>query len=241
MSAERRVRWGYHELSDLWAERLVDAARIGPGDLVLDVGAGSGAITAHLLAAGARVIAVELHPQRARRLRQRFGSSVVVVEADASDLRLPKREFRVVANPPFGITTALLRRLLSPGSRMFSADLIVPAYTAARWAAGRGHGSARWSATYGARVVARLPDAAFRPPSPMATVVLRLERHGRGAADPNAPSVQLVEPEANPRQSHDHRRRRAPIRPAWRTGSNLVQAPGVASRQNLGREGPPAL
>ena len=87
MSAQRRTPWGYHELFDPWAERLVDAARIHLGDLVLDIGAGSGALTAKLLAAGARVIAVELHPQRARRLRQRFGSSVVVVEADASDLR----------------------------------------------------------------------------------------------------------------------------------------------------------
>lgn len=199
MSAERRTQWGYHELSDLWAGRIVGRARIRPGDLVLDVGAGRGALTAKLLTAGARVIAVELHPQRARRLRQRFGSSVVVVEADASDLRLPKREFRVVANPPFGITTALLRRLLSSGSRMRSADLIVPAYTAARWAAGRGHGSARWTASYSARVVARLPADAFRPPSPMATAVLRLERHGRGAADPNAPSRGCSTPELTAR------------------------------------------
>lgn len=194
MSVERRTRWGYHELSDLWAARLVDSARIRSGDLVVDVGAGRGAVTARLLAAGARVIAVELHTQRARRLRQRFGASVVVVEADATDLRLPRQQFRVVANPPFGITTSLLRRLLSPGSRMLSADLIVPTYTATRWATGRGHGSGRWSDTYSARVVARLPAIAFRPPAPMATAVLRIERHNRGAADPNAPSARSAVP-----------------------------------------------
>jgi 23S rRNA (adenine-N6)-dimethyltransferase len=175
VSAEERTRWGYHQLSDHWAARLVNAAPVSRGDLVVDVGAGRGAVTARLVEVGARVIAVELHPDRARRLRQRFGPTVVVVQVDAADLRLPRREFRVVANPPFGITAALLRRLLSPGSRMLSADLIVPANTAARWAAGRGRGAAQWSGTYRASVVDRFPVTAFRPPSPMATAVLRLE------------------------------------------------------------------
>lgn len=208
MSAEGRTRWGYHELSNLWAAGLVRGATIRRGDLVLDVGAGRGALTAHLVAAGARVIAVELHPGRAHQLRQRFGSTVIVVQADAADLHLPKREFRVVANPPFAITAGLLRRLVSPTSRLLSADLVVPADTAARWAAGRGQRSARWSATYHARIVARLPATAFRPPAPMATSVLRIERHGRGAADPNAPSA--GRPRADLHQSSSPRPRLPP-------------------------------
>ena len=176
MSAEGPTRWGYHELSDPWAARLVNAATVRRGDLVVDVGAGTGAVTARLLQAGAQVIAVELHPDRARHLRQRFGGTVVVVQVDAADLRLPRREFRVVANPPFAISVALLRRLLNPRSLMLSADLIVPAETAARWAAGRGRGAARWSGTYRAWIVDRFPARAFRPPSPVATAVLRLER-----------------------------------------------------------------
>ena len=168
---------------------MVRAAGIRRGDLVLDVGAGTGALTTHLVAAGARVVAVELHPVRARGLRDRFGDSIVVVRADAADLRLPRRPFRVVANPPFGVTTALLRRLLGPGSRLVTADLVVPASAAARWAAGRGPGAGRWSASYGVRVVRRLPAGAFRPPAPLATAVLRIERHATGAADPNAPPI----------------------------------------------------
>jgi 23S rRNA (adenine-N6)-dimethyltransferase len=60
-----------------------------------------------LVAAGARVVAVELHPVRCASLRRRFAQDrVVVVRADARDLRLPRRPFRVVANPPFVVTTA---------------------------------------------------------------------------------------------------------------------------------------
>ncbi len=173
MSAAGRTRWGYHQLTDPWAARLIKGAGIGPGDLVVDIGAGRGALVAPLVLAGARVIAVELHPGRVR--------------ADAADLRLPRQPFRVVANPPFGVTTAVLRLLLAPGSHLWSADLVLPAQVAARWSAGRGAGGRRWSRTFRARVVTRLPPGAFRPPATVATAVLRIERHGAGGADPHAP------------------------------------------------------
>lgn len=94
--------------------QLVRSSGAGDGDLVLDLGAGYGAITSALAQAGARVIAVERDPGLAGRLRRRFGEhpGVRVVEADLRAIPLPRREFLVVANPPFSATTALLRRLL---------------------------------------------------------------------------------------------------------------------------------
>jgi 23S rRNA (adenine-N6)-dimethyltransferase len=134
-------------------------------------------VTAALVRAGARVIAVELHPTRVRVLRRRFAKApVTVVQADAADLWLPGKPFRVVANPPFGITTALLRRVLGRESRLVAADVVVPLPVAARWAAGRGPGARQWGQVFDASVVRRLPPDAFRPPPRAAAGVLRLER-----------------------------------------------------------------
>jgi 23S rRNA (adenine-N6)-dimethyltransferase len=171
------ARWGYHRLVDRWARRLVAGAGVEAGDLVLDVGAGAGALTAPLVAAGARVVAIELHARRADALRRRFaGAPVTVVRADAAELRLPRRPFRVVANPPFAITTGLLRRLLSPGSRLVTADLVVPRHVARRWTGGGAPGARRWATAFVARTSGALPPDAFRPRAPAHPIVLRLER-----------------------------------------------------------------
>jgi 23S rRNA (adenine-N6)-dimethyltransferase len=147
---------------------------VSPGDLVLDVGAGRGVITTELLRAGAHVVAIELHDERVAFLRREFdGRRVTVVRADAADLRLPRRPFKVVANPPFGATTALLRRLTSPSSRLERASLVLPAWAATRWSGGRGAGR-----PYGFTFALgpRVPGDAFRPPPPHDTRVLLVRR-----------------------------------------------------------------
>jgi 23S rRNA (adenine-N6)-dimethyltransferase len=171
-------RWAWHLLSSRWAERIVEDAGIRAGDLVLDVGAGDGALTRPLVQAGARVIAFELHHGRAQELERRFASrGVKVVRADAADLRLPRRPFKVVANPPFTAHVALVKRLVSPGSRLVQADLVLPRHAAVRWAEGRGPGWGRHLAEYTFEVVTTIPRNAFTPPPPQAPVVLRITRH----------------------------------------------------------------
>jgi 23S rRNA (adenine-N6)-dimethyltransferase len=175
--SEQRTRWGWHRLNSRWAERLVEDAGVRPGDLVLDVGAGSGALTAPLLQRGARVIAFELHPTRAQELRCKFAdANVVVVRADGGNIRLPRRPFRVVANPPFAISVALLRRLTASGSRLERADVIVPWHLAERWVSGKAPGSGRWNEEFYCSVGRPLPRSAFTPPPPNGVAVLIIQR-----------------------------------------------------------------
>jgi 23S rRNA (adenine-N6)-dimethyltransferase len=161
---------GAHFLRDnALIDHLVRACGAAEGRLVLDLGAGGGAITARLAETGARVIAVERDPRMAARLRRRFGSDpmVRVVEADLRQVALPRREFLVVASPPFSLTTALCRRLLGdPGIRLAGAELIA-AWGAARWLAApcpRDAETAWWTARYQIRLACPVSPASFAPP-----------------------------------------------------------------------------
>jgi 23S rRNA (adenine-N6)-dimethyltransferase len=149
----------------------VAQAAIRPGELVLDIGAGHGALTGPLVAAGARVIAVELDAGRAEQLRRRFAADpVTVLPIDAADLRLPRRPFRVVANPPFAITSLLLRALLARGSAMVGADLVLQRAAVSRYASATI--TRRWHAEMGLR----LTRTAFHPVPTVDAAVLRLRR-----------------------------------------------------------------
>jgi 23S rRNA (adenine-N6)-dimethyltransferase len=165
-------RWGSHRLHRQWVERLLDAAGVTGSDFVVDVGAGDGRITARVRERGARVLAVELHAGRADALRRQFGGDdgVIVVRADASDLRLPRRPFVVVTNPPFAITTALLRRLTHHASALERAALVVPAWQAARWT--RTTSGPRFAFGHAGRV----PAGAFTPPPPGDAAILVVQR-----------------------------------------------------------------
>ena len=169
--------WGWHPLTDAWAARIVADAAVGSSDLVLDVGAGRGALTGHLAATGARVIAVELHPERADYLRRRFaGQCVTVVRADAATLRLPRHAFRVVSSPPYAVTSALLRVLLGPGSRLVAADLVLQKAAARRYAEGRVTGANRWCRQWSFEIGRSLPRTAFRPPPRVDSAILMIRR-----------------------------------------------------------------
>jgi 23S rRNA (adenine-N6)-dimethyltransferase len=152
-------------------------AGIAPGDLVVDVGAGSGMLTAPLLAAGARVIAVEPDRTLGSRLRRACpDAEIVVCNADA--FRWPDEPFKVVANLPFAHAAEICRTLFDPQLRLVTADLIVEWDFAAKrarlWPSTAQ--TVVWNAWFELSVVRRLPPSAFAPPPSVAAGVLRARR-----------------------------------------------------------------
>jgi 16S rRNA A1518/A1519 N6-dimethyltransferase RsmA/KsgA/DIM1 with predicted DNA glycosylase/AP lyase activity len=116
----RRAELGQHFLAGgRLAAELVEQAGVGPGDLAVEIGAGTGVLTEALARRAGRVVAVERDPRLADRARTRLAGfgNVRVVTAHALVLPPPRRPFRVVANLPFGSTAAMsltyrqLRRL----------------------------------------------------------------------------------------------------------------------------------
>lgn len=90
-----------------------------PGEVVVEIGPGEGALTGLLAESGADTIAVELDPRAAGRIRQEYGTRIEVVEDDF--LRLDLRSLaaarnverlRVIGNIPYYITSPILFHLI---------------------------------------------------------------------------------------------------------------------------------
>jgi 23S rRNA (adenine-N6)-dimethyltransferase len=94
-------------------ERLLDTSTIHSGDLVFDLGAGTGVISARLARRGCDVVAVEKDAWLADHLRVRFAGipNVQVCQCDVLHMRLPHRAYKVFANIPFDATSAIVSRL----------------------------------------------------------------------------------------------------------------------------------
>jgi 23S rRNA (adenine-N6)-dimethyltransferase len=180
---------GRHFLrSSKLATELVRAAGVARGDLVLDLGAGTGVLTRALARAGARVVPVELDAELASGLRRCFDD---VVEGDALRLPLPREPFKVVANLPFGNGTAILRRVLDPRVPLERADVIVEWGLAVKRAAvwPSTQLSSYWGAWFELSLTRRLPRCVFAPPPSVDAGLLRIVRR-------DEPLVPVVEARA---------------------------------------------
>jgi 23S rRNA (adenine-N6)-dimethyltransferase len=147
------------------------------GDLVLDLGAGTGVLTSALVRVGARVVAVEIDARLAAGLRRRYPHVDVRVD-DAVRLQLPRAPFKVVANLPFDGGTSILRRLLDPAVQLTTADVVVQWGLAEKRAAvwPSTQLSVYWGAWFELSVARRLPRCVFAPPPSVDAGLLRIAR-----------------------------------------------------------------
>ncbi|KAL0235274.1 hypothetical protein GEMRC1_001856 [Eukaryota sp. GEM-RC1] len=104
---------GQHILKNpLITQGIVDRAEIRPSDVVLEVGPGTGNLTAKLLEVAKKVIAIEYDPRMVVELTKRFQSELQVIHADFLKSDLPFFDV-CVANVPYQISSPLVFKLLS--------------------------------------------------------------------------------------------------------------------------------
>lgn len=167
-----------------YLDRIISAAEVTPNSSVLEIGAGLGGLTCRLAQAARRVVAVELDDRLAEILRQAIApwQNVTVVQGDI--LQMPAGElmgesgYLVVANIPYYITSALIRRLLEAPCKPARLTLTIQQEVAGRICAAPGRYSllALSVQVYGQpRPALRIPAGAFYPPPKVDSATLRID------------------------------------------------------------------
>ena len=168
--------------------RIVAAADLEPGDVVLEVGPGLGTLTRLLAQQAERVIAVELDRRLVDILSQTLADfpNVEIVQGDILEMEPGglgglselSSGYKVVANLPYYITSAVLRHLLTARVKPRWIVVTVQREVAQRMIASPGQMSLLSVSVqfYGRpRIVARIPAGAFYPVPKVNSAVVRID------------------------------------------------------------------
>ena len=180
-----RKRFGQHFLSDDGViGAIVDAIDPRPGEALVEIGPGLGAMTDPLVARSGRLTVIELDRDLAARLRKR--SELAVVESDVLkvDFRAlaaqAGRPLRVVGNLPYNISTPILFHLLDAVDGVQDQHFMLQKEVVDRMAAmpgGKDYGRLtvmlQWR--YDIESVLDVPPEAFDPPPRVDSAVVRMQ------------------------------------------------------------------
>ena len=187
-----RKRFGQHFLHDPGViRRLIEAIAPVPGELILEIGPGQGALTRPLVASGAEVHAVEVDRDLAHSLRRQFAGEprFTLHEGDALKFDCAaldsSRPLRVAGNLPYNISAPLVLHLLAMNRKLKDLHLMVQREMAERIiavAGTRSYGRLSVMMQSRCRELRKLflvAPGAFQPPPAVTSAVLRLEPRAR--------------------------------------------------------------
>ena len=182
-----RRRFSQNFLHDAhYIERIVAAIDPRPGERIVEIGPGLGALTAPLVARAQAVTAVEIDRDLAARLRGRFApEQVSLIEGDALAVDWPAlaaadpRPLRIVGNLPYHISTPLLFALLPIAGRVRDQHFMLQKEVVDRMAAapgGRDYGRLSVMLQFRYRVTRLfiVPAGAFSPAPQVSSAIVRL-------------------------------------------------------------------
>jgi 16S rRNA (adenine1518-N6/adenine1519-N6)-dimethyltransferase len=179
-----KKRFGQHFLADASViDAIVDAIDPRPGEALVEIGPGLGALTGPLLERCAALTVIELDRDLAARLRKQAGLTVVeadVLRVDFAALAAERGQpLRVVGNLPYNISTPILFHLLEHVAQVHDQHFMLQKEVVARMAAapgGRDYGrlSVMLQWRYAIEAVLDVPPEAFEPPPKVDSAVVRM-------------------------------------------------------------------
>jgi 16S rRNA (adenine1518-N6/adenine1519-N6)-dimethyltransferase len=175
-----RKRFGQHFLHDAGVlARIVEAIDPEPGEFIVEIGPGEGALTRALLAKVAKIEVIELDRDLAAALKD---DRIKVHQGDALDFDFGQfpAGMRIVGNLPYNVSTPLLFHLARYAERVrdmhFMLQLeVVERMVAAPSTPDYGRLSVALQARFRMKKLFRVSKGAFRPPPKVESAVVRLE------------------------------------------------------------------
>ncbi len=133
---------GQHFLRDKnVVKRIVDAGNVSAEDRVVEIGPGGGALTEEILKRKPKeLVLIEVDPRWVEHLKEKFGNSVRVISADATEFDFSQLggKWKFFGNLPYNVSTAIIRNLLKHRSVFKEGVFMVQKEVADRLAATRG-------------------------------------------------------------------------------------------------------
>ncbi len=187
-----RKRFGQHFLHDPGVlARIVAAIAPTPGDLLVEIGPGEGALTVPLLERVGQLEAIEIDRDLAARLAERFAPDRLRVHcADALEFdfgTLPE-DLRLVGNLPYNVSTPLLFRFAEFADRVRDMHFMLQLEVVERMVArpstpAYGRLSVMLQTRFRLEKLFRVARGAFRPPPTVDSAVVRLIPLGRATRE----------------------------------------------------------
>lgn len=158
---------------------IIKEANLSENDLVLDIGAGKGALTIPLAKKAKRVIAVERDSSLVQVLKERITNhrEVNVLNMDIRCMPLPSEEFKVVSNIPYNITTDIFGKLMDTPTSNFAGGIIVTEWGAALKFTKVNQASPRivgWNTQYEMDIIQKIPNHMFHPPPTVDSAMIKI-------------------------------------------------------------------
>ena len=183
MKHQPRKRFGQHFLVDAGVtQAIVDAIDPQPGQALVEIGPGLGALTGPLLARCGALTVVEIDRDLVARLRRVAGLTVVEADALKFDFAALGSGLRIVGNLPYNISTPLLFHLLDAVGSVADQHFMLQREVVQRMAAapgGKDYGRLSVMLQWRYRIDALIdvPPQAFDPPPRVDSAVVRMRPH----------------------------------------------------------------
>lgn len=169
---------------------LIGHTSIKKSDVVYDIGAGSGVISSVLATRCKQVVAIEVEPQTATILKKNMAAypNVIVQEADVMAIDLPRSPYKIFANIPFTLSSAIIRKITEADTPPDAAYLIVQKQLAQKLLPNHKGFSSQLGMMLGPRFAIRirkhLRRTDFWPHPNVDTVLLELKRRDQPLVTP---------------------------------------------------------